>query len=306
MRGWLRPVLEVLDRSPVMVPVFFRDDDGGWDDERLLGLTRLFDRRATMLDVAAIPSAVSEELARALRPLLDAGRVAVHQHGWAHANHQRHGRRSEFGWQRSEGDQLADLTRGRVRLAALFGGRVEPFFTPPWNRCQDTTVALLPRVGLTAISCDVTATVRARPGVALIPVRVDWARCWREGGAEALAAQLALAVEELAWDGPVPDPGPGGAAPANAARRGGGPRAGCPAVGIMLHHQVMGPGELDVLDDLLGTLEDHPSARCIPMGAVAGAAGRPQGAGDTPRGAAMTRPFGGRGGAPACLDPFDN
>jgi len=126
-----------------------------------------------------------------------AGAVAVHQHGWAHVSHQRDGRRSEFGTARTPADKLRDLRKGRSVLSGLLEGAVEPFFTPPWNRCEDDTVPLLAEAGLTVLSCDVSAPRRDVPGVAEAPVRVDWARCWREGGPERLEAELARALHEL-------------------------------------------------------------------------------------------------------------
>jgi hypothetical protein len=34
--NWLNPLLKALDEAPTSVEFFLRDDDAGWDDDRLL------------------------------------------------------------------------------------------------------------------------------------------------------------------------------------------------------------------------------------------------------------------------------
>ena len=46
MSSWLQPVEAALDAAPAPVPVFFRDDDAGWGDERLLALLDAFAARS--------------------------------------------------------------------------------------------------------------------------------------------------------------------------------------------------------------------------------------------------------------------
>ncbi len=220
---------------------FFRDDDAGWADDRLLSVARVFDGRGLSLDVAAIPTAVSGRLATALRSLTESRSVAVHQHGYAHVNHENAGRRSEFGDTRAIEDQLRDLRSGRERLLGLLEGAVEPFFTPPWNRCADATVSLLGELGIRVLSCDVSARRREVPGVAEIPVTVDWARCSREGGRERLLEEL---VHTVRWAGRTP-------------------------IGVMLHHSTMTDGEVASLEELLEALAGHPAVDLTSMRALA-------------------------------------
>jgi hypothetical protein len=159
-------------------PVFFRDDDAGWADERLFALLDVFERRGVPLDVAAIPAALSPRVAR---ELLARG-VAVHQHGFAHVDHERAGRKCEFGPGRSREAQLRDLAAGRARLRDLLGDAVEPIFTPPWNRCTQQTADCLAELGFACLSRE----SRAAPldGIAELPVHVDWLK--RDGLAERL------------------------------------------------------------------------------------------------------------------------
>ena len=77
MVRWLDPVTAALDAAPSSVPVFFRDDDAGWSDDRLCALLDRFLEHGLPLDVAAIPQALGPAMARELV----ARGVAVHQHG---------------------------------------------------------------------------------------------------------------------------------------------------------------------------------------------------------------------------------
>ena len=272
MNRWMDPLLAAFERTSGTVAWFFRDDDAGWADERLLAVAEIFQRSGEVLDVAAIPAAVSPKLSAGLRAMVTAGAISVHQHGWAHVNHQPEGRRSEFGAARAPADQLLDLQNGQSVLAELLEGAVEPIFTPPWNRCEDRTVALLGEVGLTVLSCDVSSPRRNIPGVTELPVRVDWTRCWQEGGPERLGAELAQALHERR----ASISGAGRGATATLTQPGDSePRSSetAPALGVMLHHATMTDEQLEALVRLVGTLSAHPSPILASMAAL-GAASR--------------------------------
>ena len=136
--GWLEPVAAALDRRVVPCPVFFRDDDAGWDDDALWDLLGEFAATGVTIDVAAIPTAVGLRSARGLRARVADGVARVHQHGWSHTNHEPTGRKCEFGPGRSAATQAADVIAGRERLEARLGP-IDPVFTPPWNRCTAAT-----------------------------------------------------------------------------------------------------------------------------------------------------------------------
>src|SRR5690348_11558928 len=123
---WLDPLARALDAAPSPVRFFFRDDDAGWDDGRLLALLDVFAARGVPADVAVIPEALSPDLAAELR----ARPVGLHQHGFAHANHEAAGRKCEFGPSRPVAFQRADIAAGCARLADLLGDAVQPIFTP--------------------------------------------------------------------------------------------------------------------------------------------------------------------------------
>src|SRR5688500_5497238 len=128
MMHWLDPVQEELDAAPAPVDVFFRDDDAGWGNDRLIELLDLFEQHALPLDLAVIPAALECGVAAELRARAGA-RLGLHQHGFAHRNHEPDGRRFEFGPGRPYGAQRRDIDAGAERLAAPLGDVVQPIFT---------------------------------------------------------------------------------------------------------------------------------------------------------------------------------
>jgi peptidoglycan/xylan/chitin deacetylase (PgdA/CDA1 family) len=231
MTTWLKPVRDALDNAHAPVPVFIRDDDAGWDDQRLIGL-------------AAIPTRVGPALARELCERIDApgAPVGIHQHGLAHVNHEREGRKAEFGSSRSAGDQRRDILEGRERLGALLGGRVAPIFTPPWNRCSAVTAACLRQLGFRVLSRDAAAPAANVPGLTEIPIHVDWFA--RRKGEHLSRAAVA---ERMAAD----------------------ITRGATPLGVMLHHAVMDERERASAGALLDLLVEHPMVRPSPMLALA-------------------------------------
>jgi hypothetical protein len=134
--------------------------------------------------------------------------------------------------------------RGRDLLAERLSGSVAPFFTPPWNRCTDETARVLARLGFSALSADASAPGREVPGLTEIPVSIDWTRAWSRAGRCALAEDLRSLARRLSGD---PDP---------------------PAIGVMLHHAVMGADELAALRELLALLGATRVAAVTSIGSV--------------------------------------
>jgi hypothetical protein len=234
------PLLQALDRLDAPVNLFVRDDDAGWADEHLMALLNVMDRAGVPIDLAAIPTAVTPALVNQLQARRDAGQaIGIHQHGYAHTNHETAGRKCEFGAARAAAQRHADLWCGGERLNTLFGAALDPIFTPPWNRVSADTPLMLATLGYAALSRDVTAPVQhALPEIA---VHTDWSKQWRlavtaqDDPALRIAQDLALHVS-------------GGA-----------------SVGLMLHHAAMSEAELDALQGLLLRWAGHPAARWIRM-----------------------------------------
>lgn len=237
-------LMQVLDRADAPVNFFVRDDDAGWADDRLFALLRVMDEAEVPIDLAAIPAAVTPELGRELKARMRAGqRLGIHQHGFAHLNHETQGRKSEFGAGRERARRQADLLRGRDILRAAFEESLDPIFTPPWNRVSPDTPFMLAALGYKALSRDMTAPEQhALPEVV---VHCDWSKQWR------LAEQARDGAEQRIADDLARQVAPGA------------------SVGLMLHHAVMGPGELDSLAKLLAAWASHPNARWLPMMALA-------------------------------------
>jgi predicted deacetylase len=233
---WLDPVATALDEAPAPVSVFFRDDDAGWRDERLLALLDALAERGLPLDLAVIPLELDRGLAAELLARMRGTGVRLHQHGYAHVNHEPAGRKCEFGPSRSAAAQARDIEAGRRRLRELLGDAAEPIFTPPWNRCTVGTGRRLAALGFRLLSREWRATPLGIPGLAELPVRIDWVRL----APEVRGARLAEAI-----------------------------RAGGP-VGLMFHHAVMERGEAG---DLLGLIAGHERARPLSMMEAAREAG---------------------------------
>jgi len=248
MMAGLDTLLDAIDAAPAGVAFFLRDDDAGWDDAALFALLEVTGRAGVPIDLAVIPHACSAALAEALCARKDAAPdlIGVHQHGWTHFNHERIGRKCEFGASRNANEQRDDLYTGRERLRAAFGSRLDAMFTPPWNRCSADTPPLLAELGYSALS----RSRGAAPQQSLpeLPVDVDWCKQLRlaekpgDDGGRRIAVELAARV---AAGGPV---------------------------GLMLHHAQMNAADLALLDELFRATRRNPQARWMPMRELIGGA----------------------------------
>jgi hypothetical protein len=242
-------VHQTLDQLEAPVDIFFRDDDAGWEDGRLLVLLDLFAHYEVPIDLAAIPCALSAGLSRELLDRMDRtntssarqnghrGGVHIHQHGYAHLNHERQGRKCEFGPSRDRASQREDIQRGRLRLQELMGPNIDSIFTPPWNRCTIETGECLVELGLQTLSRESSASPLGTPGLTELPVTHDWF-AHRKGVRLAQQEWMHSLASKL--EGPQP-------------------------VGIMLHHAIMDEAEMRSLAELLAVLAAHPNAGCRPM-----------------------------------------
>jgi hypothetical protein len=147
--NWLTPLLNTLDEAPVPVEFFLRDDDAGWDDDRLLAMLEVIGRHGLPIDLAAIPRAVGVDLVQQLSRLHARwdGRLGLHQHGLSHHNHEPHGRKCEFGPTRGSDAQRRDLLEGRDLLDSLLPGLTQPVFTPPGTGANRSPPSCSPTLG---------------------------------------------------------------------------------------------------------------------------------------------------------------
>jgi len=232
---WLQSIRRSLDLAPLQVEVFFRDDDAGWDDSRLTSLLDLFAAHRTPLDVAVIPAEITGTMAVELRRryLRMPARLGLHQHGWRHENHERVGRKYEFGPSRGPAMQLVDILAGNRRLEEKFDTQLDPIFTPPWNRCSQETVDQLNGLGFHALSRDRSATQLKLGPLHELAVGIDWAGLWRPPSD---ASAIAQKFGDLVNHGD--------------------------AIGIMLHHATMDDVQRAALGELLALLATHSNVSC--------------------------------------------
>jgi hypothetical protein len=234
--NWLDPLRKTLDEAQRSVSFFFRDDDAGWEDARLLELLDVFADYNVPVDLAVIPKSISNSTSRQLRKILDERpeQVSVHQHGYAHVNHEETGRKCEFGNSRSSELQHADIAAGKALLNERLGPITESIFTPPWNRCTVSTAICLRLEGFTVLSRDITATQFATPGLSELPVSIDWFG-HRKG--------VRLTPDEI---GESLSKGAAAQAP----------------VGVMLHHALVDDEERQRIGELLELVSSHSRAHC--------------------------------------------
>ena len=249
---WLRPLRQVLEKMEHPVQLFFRDDDAGWADERLLQLLDLFADHAVPIDLAAIPMELTSPLVRELarRAAKSSDHLHAHQHGCRHRNYEPAGKKCEFGPARSYLEQRDDLLNGRQRLTDLLEFQTDPIFTPPWNRCTEVTASCLSELGFVALSRDAGATPLANSRLLEIPITIDWFAC-KHGVPVPRHEWATLLASKLSAE---------------------------PLLGIMLHHALMDIPEREALAALLGlfagtnkvrrrTMLDLASDRAVHAGA---------------------------------------
>lgn len=231
----MKAVLEALMRRAAPVEMFFRNDDAGWAQDSLDRLLEIFADAGVPVDLAVIPAALNTVIARRL----DHWRqehpgIGLHQHGFAHTNHEADGaRKCEFGEARSQTRRLADIAAGQLRLKS-FLGQTDPVFTPPWNRMAGETAAALAPMGFALVSDD-GALAKARCPAATLAIGFDWEKHRRNG---TLEQSLATAIGACRGDAPL---------------------------GIMLHHETMDQAARATLAAFLSAIGNARRTAIRPM-----------------------------------------
>lgn len=223
--SWLNPIRTALETSDRPLQIFFRDDDAGIGNPRLFELMDIFASQETPLDVAVIPREITTKAALRLAAIVreNPKLFAVHQHGFAHTNHETVSRKCEFGPARSKSEQLRDIAKGKSILHDLFGNLSQPIFTPPWNRCTGETYEALTELGFKVISREDEAKPLALDGLAEISISFNWFAKYKDITLSRMQAGKLLAHSIMTKK----------------------------SVGIMLHHALMDKEELKALSSLL-------------------------------------------------------
>lgn len=150
----LKSKLENLEAEEKALHIFFRDDDVDEDEVSLRRLLNLFLYRQVPVNLGVIPERLTDLAVRLLAqshhtfPDL----IELNQHGWQHINHERTGKKCEFGISRTYSEQLEDIARGKAKITEAFGHDWFPVFIPPWNRCTAATYEALDQLGFLVLS----------------------------------------------------------------------------------------------------------------------------------------------------------
>jgi len=206
--------------------VFFRADDIGPLDAEFIRMMELFQKYRMPLCLAVVPEWMSRARWQAMgRFFPDDPLWCWHQHGYNHDNHERQGKKNEFGDSRIAEEVRHDLELGRKNLMEIMGNTFCPVFTPPWNRCSSVTLQLLSELGFNAVSR--SSGVQPHADLPDLYVNVDL-----HTGKE---TALSTAMERLLADW----------------------RQGIEQgrLGIMLHHQRMNDYSFNVLERLFQLLQ---------------------------------------------------
>lgn len=223
--SWLDPIKVALEKDDKPIQIFFRDDDAGIGNSRLFRLLDLFAGRDFPLDIAVIPKKIAANAANGIAAMINAHPklFAIHQHGFAHINHETMQRKCEFGLARNKDLQMKDIAKGKLILCDLFGDLSQPIFTPPWNRCTSETCEALTELGFKVLSREDEAKPLKSSGLVEIPISFNWFAKYK--GISLSRVQVGKLLAHSI----------------NTRKR----------VGIMLHHAAMGKTELKFLSDLL-------------------------------------------------------
>ncbi|HZF39321.1 MAG TPA: hypothetical protein VE715_10880 [Blastocatellia bacterium] len=224
------------EQQAASLRLFFRDDDVDEDGAPLRRLLRLFLERNTPINLGVIPGRLTSACVELLAASVGAAPalLELNQHGWRHINHEREGRKCEFGASRTYAEQLADIAQGQSRMTEAFGPNWFPVFIPPWNRCTEETRRAIDHLDFRALSARRGISAETGYRFEEISITLDLYR-WNGGARMKSPEEI---VDELI---------------AQLSRQ--------HTIGVALHHKVMDEHAFSFLGSLLDTLAAHPAVR---------------------------------------------
>ena len=229
--------------------LWWRDDDAGDALVPLLRLLALSETAAAPLVLAAVPAAVTQDLAEAVA---GSPYTTVVQHGYAHTNHAPAGaKKAELGPERPAAVVVGELAAGRQALEQRFGARFFPALVPPWNRMAPYLPPYLAEMRYRGVS-QFGPRARARPAGKLVQVNTHTDIVHWKGE----RPRFAGAVKSL-----------DGLTEHLAARRTGAADADEPT-GLLTHHLAHDVACWSFLDRLVLRLSDHPAVAFLAAEAV--------------------------------------
>ena len=157
------------------ITIFFRADDIGVPGKAFGRLMEVFAMQRIPLALAVVPAWLTRTRWQHLKGVAQnvSDLFCWHQHGWRHKNHEKQGKKSEFGHSRTLSEIKKDLLQGRQRLEGIMGKAFEAVFTPPWNRCDHSTLALLKKLEYLAVSRIRGSLPRSPDGLPETDVTID-------------------------------------------------------------------------------------------------------------------------------------
>lgn len=157
------------------VELFFRADDIGVPGNQFFRLLALCMDYEMPMAMAMVPAWTTTKRWETIQREAHrkAGLWCWHQHGWRHANHEPLGKKQEFGPSRPAEHIGNDLERGRLKLQGILGQDFFPIFTPPWNRCDERTLAYLKQHKYFAVSRSAGSRPESPSGLPDLYINVD-------------------------------------------------------------------------------------------------------------------------------------
>lgn len=157
------------------VKLFFRADDIGVPSKNYSRMMALFLKYRIPLCLAVVPAWLTRQRWESMARFRKKGGdlFCWHMHGYRHMNHEKEGKKFEFGPGRSSRKLYDDLSQGSARLQSIIGEGLTPVFTPPWNRCTSGTMDILKQIGFKAVSRSHGSLPLPPPGLKDFPVHVD-------------------------------------------------------------------------------------------------------------------------------------
>ncbi len=210
------------------VELFFRADDIGVPSKEFAQLITVFRQHNCPLCLATVPSWLTVKRLNKLRQATGADDAlwCWHQHGRTHRNYELRGKKQEFGPGRDAETVTRHLKLGRERLEMLLGNAFQPFFTPPWNRCSQSTLDALQEFQFLGLSRSRGAKPVVGAGLPDFFVNVDL-HTRKEDDPQLCFNNLLIEIELSLASG---------------------------RCGVMIHHQRMNQNALELLDMLVGLL----------------------------------------------------
>lgn len=232
----LKKALTQVEMQGRELDLFLRDDDVYTEEDTLKRLSELVLIHDMPINLEVVPARLTDAGINMLNIYKGFNRnlMEFHQHGWRHANHEETGRKCEFGPGRTYAEQYRDIARGKHLLETTFGECFFPAFTPPWNRCSETTFQVLDDLSFPVLSKDKGDVPVMGYRFREVSTSIDILR-WKGGVTLKPDREIVTGLIEQ-FDDNQP-------------------------IGILLHHEVMDENAFGLVDELINILKGFDCVR---------------------------------------------